>query len=99
YYKYYVFIRPEKLKAGWDRDRVMGMINEEGVPCFSGGCSEIYLERAFTASELSRKDRLPVARELGETSLMFLVHPTLSQDRVVETGSVIRKSISEASKP
>ncbi|HOG84093.1 MAG TPA: DegT/DnrJ/EryC1/StrS aminotransferase family protein [Deltaproteobacteria bacterium] len=99
YYKYYVFIRPEKLKAGWDRDRIMGMINEEGVPCFSGGCSEIYLERAFTASELSRKDRLPVARELGETSLMFLVHPTLSQDRVVETGSVIRKSISEASKP
>ena len=96
YYKYYVFVRPEKLKAGWDRDRIMGMINEEGVPCFSGGCSEIYLEKAFSAGELKRKDRLPVARELGETSLMFLVHPTLSQEDMLTTAKVVEKVMAEA---
>jgi hypothetical protein len=98
YYKYYAFIRQEKLKAGWNRDRIMESINKEGVPCFSGGCSEIYLEKAFSASALKRKDRLPAARELGETSLMFLVHPTLSEEHMAETVRVIMKVISEASK-
>jgi dTDP-4-amino-4,6-dideoxygalactose transaminase len=38
-------------------------------------------------SEVGGQGRLPVARELGETSLMFKVHPTLSiedMDDVVE---------------
>ena len=54
----------------------MSEITGAGVPCFSGSCSEIYLERAFV-EELRPSQCLPVARELGETSLMFLVHPTL----------------------
>jgi len=81
YYKYYAFVRPERLKKDWDRDRIEAEINARGVPCFSGSCSEIYLEKAFT-DEMRPKSRLPVAKELGETSLMFLVHPTLSEDDV-----------------
>ncbi|MBT1070600.1 DegT/DnrJ/EryC1/StrS aminotransferase family protein [Geobacter chapellei] len=77
YYKYYTCVRPEVLKDGWDRDRVMNAIVAEGVPCYSGSCSEIYLEKAFCG--LQPDKRLPVAQELGETSLMFLVHPTLSE--------------------
>jgi dTDP-4-amino-4,6-dideoxygalactose transaminase len=77
YYKYYVFVRPEQLAAGWDRDRVMNAITAQGVPCFSGSCSEIYLEKAFVDAGYGPQERLPVAQELGETSLMFLVHPTL----------------------
>ncbi len=90
YYKFYTFVRPKKLEAGWNRDRVMREINTLGVPCFTGSCSEIYLEEAF-GDALKPVERLPVARELGETSLMFLVHPTLdSHDmhaffRTVET--------------
>lgn len=76
YYKFYAYVRPELLRAGWDRDRIMQAINAEGVPCFSGTCSEIYREQAF-GPELRPEGRLPAARELGETSLMFLVHPTL----------------------
>lgn len=79
YYKYYVFVRPERLSEGWDRDRVMNAISGQGVPCFSGSCSEIYLEKAFTDAGYGPESRLPVAQELGETSLMFLVHPTLSE--------------------
>lgn len=58
----------------------MNEIAGAGVPCFSGSCSEVYLEKAFDRPGFRPAERLPVARELGETSLMFLVHPTLSDD-------------------
>ncbi len=77
YYKYYVFVKQKQLKAGWTRDRIMNEITALGVPCFSGSCSEIYLEKAFANAGLAPIERLPVAKVLGETSLMFLVHPTL----------------------
>ncbi len=79
-YKYYVFIRPELLKKGWDRERIIVAINDLGIPCFTGSCSEMYLEKAFDANHLRPKKRLPVAQELGDTAMMFLVHPTLTED-------------------
>ncbi|MGB7642522.1 MAG: DegT/DnrJ/EryC1/StrS aminotransferase family protein, partial [Terriglobales bacterium] len=89
YYKYYVFLRPERLRPGWTRDRIMSEIAARGVPCFSGSCSEIYQERAF-AEPMRPAHPLPVARELGETSLMFLVHPTLSAIHIERTGEVVQ---------
>lgn len=77
YYKYYVFVENERLRSDWNRDRIMQSINDTGVPCFSGSCSEIYLEKAFDGTSSRPAGRLQVAKELGETSLMFLVHPTL----------------------
>jgi dTDP-4-amino-4,6-dideoxygalactose transaminase len=90
YYKYYVFVRPESLRDGWKRDRVIAAINAEGIPCFSGSCSEIYLEKAFGV-EMRPPKRLRVARELGETSLMFLVHPTLSEKDMLDACSAVEK--------
>jgi hypothetical protein len=87
-YKAYVFVRPEHLKAGWSRDRILEEINARNIPCFSGSCSEIYLEKAFTRNGLGPSEPLPVARELGETSLMFLIHPTLSEQNIEETIAV-----------
>jgi dTDP-4-amino-4,6-dideoxygalactose transaminase len=78
YYKYYVFVRPEKLREGWTRDRIMHEISCRGVPCSQGTCSEIYLEKAFDNTGYRPKTRLKTAKELGETSLMLLVHPTLT---------------------
>lgn len=91
YYKYYVFVRPELLKAGWDGDRIMNTITAQNVPCFSGSCGEIYQERAFTGSSFPQKERLAVARELGETSLMFLVHPALSEKGYAPHGGCCRE--------
>ena len=79
YYKFYSYIVNEGLKAGWTRDKVILEINNCGIPCFSGSCSEIYLEDAFLDSKYLPKKRLSNAKELGETSIMFLVHPTLKQ--------------------
>jgi hypothetical protein len=95
YYKYYVFVRPERLQSGWDRDRIMAEINARGVPCFSGSCSEIYLERAFPP-EMRPKRRFPVARELGRTSLMFLVHPTLAKEHIDLTCEIVSRVMSAA---
>ena len=97
YYKYYTFVRPDRLARGWDRDRIMEAINHEGVPCSSGSCSEVYLEQAFREQQLGPSERLPVAKELGENSLMFLVHPTLTEADIEYTGSVVAHIMKGAS--
>ena len=96
YCKYYVFLRPERLRNGWNRDEVMAAINAEGIPCFSGSCSEIYLEEAFP-EELRPPQPHSTARELGETSLMFLVHPTLSETDMLDTLRAVAKVLEMAS--
>jgi dTDP-4-amino-4,6-dideoxygalactose transaminase len=95
YYKYYAFIRPGKLRRGWTRDRILAAVVAEGIPCLTGSCSEIYLEKAF-APELRPADRLRVAKELGETSLMFLVHPTLSEIDMQDTCRAVAKVLDAA---
>ena len=95
-YKCYVFVDDAELTQGWGRDRIMNAIVAEGVPCFSGSCSEVYLEKAFTDLGLGPKECLPVAKALGETSLMFLVHPTLTDAEIEKTCSVIRKVMAQA---
>lgn len=88
-YKCYVFVEPQQLAEGWDRDLILNEIAARGVPCFSGSCSEVYLEKAFDGTGWRPAERLPVARELGETSLMFLVHPTLSDVEIDKTCRVL----------
>jgi dTDP-4-amino-4,6-dideoxygalactose transaminase len=88
-YKCYVFVETDKLKDGWTRDRMLNEISARGVPCFSGSCSEVYLEKAFDETGWRPEKPLPVARRLGEESLMFLVHPTLTADELAKTCTVL----------
>jgi dTDP-4-amino-4,6-dideoxygalactose transaminase len=96
YYKFYAFLDVARLKAGWSRDRVVSEIAGRGVPCYSGSCSEIYLEKAFESHASRPASRLPTARELGETSLMFLVHPTLSGQHMERTAEAAEHVLSSA---
>jgi len=96
YYRYYTFVRPEMLKRGWDRDRILAEINREGIPCFTGSCSEVYLERAFERAGLQPAERLPVAKQLGETSLAFLVHPTLSEKDMQDVANAVERVMKKA---
>lgn len=98
WYKFYAFVVPEELAGGWSRDRVMHEINALGVPCYSGSCSEVYLEKAFDGTDLRPEVRLPVAKELGETSLMFLVHPTLTEGEMRRCAEVISDVAERASR-
>ena len=88
-YKCYVFVELDKLKDDWPRNRIINEINTLGVPCYSGSCSEVYLEKAFDGTGLRPKERLSNAKELGETSLMFLVHPTLTKVEIQQTCDAI----------
>ncbi len=81
FYRSYLFVEPKNLAPGWDRNRVMNAISERGVPCFSGSCSEIYKEKAFSSLGLNDV-HLPIAARLGETSIAFLVYPTLDEDEI-----------------
>ncbi|RUO37293.1 aminotransferase [Aliidiomarina shirensis] len=90
-YKCYMFINPEYLADGWNRDRIVAEINQRGVPCFQGSCSEVYLEKAFDNTGWRPAESLPVAKELGETSVMFLVHPTLQTFEIEKTCAVMRE--------
>ncbi|WP_300731580.1 DegT/DnrJ/EryC1/StrS aminotransferase family protein [Pseudomonas sp.] len=96
-YKCYVFVRPECLKPDWSRDRILTEIVSRGVPAFSGSCSEVYLEKAFDNTGWRPAQRLETAKELGETSLMFLVHPTLTESEIDLTCQVLFDVIKEAS--
>ena len=88
-YKCYVFIKLKKLKKGWDRNKVLKEINKQSVPCYTGACSEVYLEKAFDNTGFRPKERLVNAKELGESSLVFLVHPTLTKDEIQQTCNAI----------
>lgn len=96
FYKCYVYVRQDKLAVGWSRDRIVEEIVALGVPCYQGTCSEVYLEKAFNGTGFHPPSRLPVARSLGESSLMFLVHPTLTEDEIDLTCRVIAEVLTRA---
>ncbi len=91
YYKHHVFLRLELLRAGWSRDRVVRAVQAEGIPCGCGMCAEIYLEKAFEDASMQPDRRRAVAMELGRTSLMFQVHPTLTERDIMDTCLAVEK--------
>ncbi len=97
-YKCYVFLRKEKIKKSWNRDRIIKEIVKNNVPCFSGSCSEIYREKAFKKTSFRPKNRLKVAKDLGDTSLMFLIHPNLTKKELDHTCIIIKKVMNKATK-
>lgn len=98
YYKFYTYVQPQNLADGWSRDRLIKVINEQGVPCYQGSCSEVYLEQAFDDTGWRPKERLLNAKALGETSIMFLVHPTLQDTEIDRWMKVVSQVLSEAAR-
>ena len=96
WYKFYAFVQPEALGDGWSRDRILSEIAALGFPALSGSCSEIYLEKCFQDAGLAPGERLPVAWELGQTSLMFLVHPTITSEQMVGYAQAVRSVVQKA---
>ncbi|GAB4249962.1 MAG: DegT/DnrJ/EryC1/StrS aminotransferase family protein [Thermoleophilia bacterium] len=95
-YRFYAYVRPERLKPGCSRDRILGAFAMRGIPAMSGSCSEVYLEKCFTKAGLAPRGRLPVARELGETSLAFPVDHTVTEEEVERWCAVVADVMAEA---
>lgn len=96
-YKFYVFVVPDKLKDGWSRDKILQELNILGVPAMQGSCSEVYLEKAFEGKPYKPKKSLPVAKELGETSLMLQVHPSLTAEQIDWVSQQLKQVLFQAS--
>ncbi len=96
HYKCYAYVQPNQLAEGWSRDRIVSEINALGVPCYQGSCSEVYLEKAFDGTGWRPAERLPSAKELGDSSLMFLVHPTLTEAEIQQTCDAINTVMEKA---
>lgn len=94
-YKFYAFVRPERLPPNWNRDRIIEALNAQGIPCYQGSCSEVYLEKAFDNTDFRPTQRLSNAVELGETSLMFLVHPSITNEQIRTVADGIRLVLSQ----
>ena len=98
YYKFYVFIRPDALRKSWSRDRIVKELVARNIPCGSGICPEVYLEKAFSSLSSRRQDRLPIARELGETSLMLPVHPTMDESHMGRIADTLNAVMARATR-
>lgn len=98
YYRFYTFVCRDRLEPGFNRDKIVADMNEAGVPCFSGSCSEIYLEKAFTDKGYGPDQRLPVARELGDTSVALLVDPSIGTATMKETARILRQVVLSATR-
>ncbi|MDV3458453.1 DegT/DnrJ/EryC1/StrS aminotransferase family protein [Sphingomonas sp. HF-S4] len=98
FYRFYAYVRPEGLAPDWSRDRIVEALVAEGVQVLHGTCSEVYLEKAFDGTPFKPVERLPIARELGETSLMFLTHPTMEDAELDRAVTAIRSVLTKAAK-
>lgn len=89
YYRYYAYVKQEGLKDGWSRERIASECCNRGAPVYHGSCAEVYQEKAFDGTPWRPNDRLPNAAELGNTSLMFLTHPTINDDQLTHYCRII----------
>jgi len=97
WYKLYVYLDFNFINNNWNRDKIIKEITNNGFPAFSGSCSELYMEDCFIEAGLTPQTRLPNAKILGLTSLMFLVHPTISESIMDDYAEVIYKVLKRAS--
>lgn len=96
WYRFYAYVLPEGLKPGWTRDRIVAEAVKRGAPLFQGTCPEVYREKAFDGTSWQPLQRLPRAAELGETSIMFLTHPSMTDDDVEKITTTVAAVIEEA---
>ncbi|HEV2866495.1 MAG TPA: DegT/DnrJ/EryC1/StrS aminotransferase family protein [Allosphingosinicella sp.] len=94
YYKFYAYLDVDAGQNARLRDRILQEAGAAGIRIFSGSCSEVYREAAFSDMKVEPH---PVAKALGDSSLMFEVHPTLDtrrlRDRADAVAEIIRRAV------
>ena len=98
YWRYFGYLKVGRIKDGWSRERIMFEMHDRGIEGHCGYGGEIYQEKAFDDTNWRPNERLPVARELAESSLLFFVHPTLTEKQMQAKGSIACSVLLEATK-
>ena len=97
YYRFFIMVIPEKLKEGWNRDRILNEISSTGLFCRIGVCGELYKEKAFkNYFNNYNPERLNNAAIIADTAIMFQVHPTLTEQNIEDAIQIIREVFNEA---
>lgn len=91
YYKYYFFIEPEKFIVS--RDKLVELINEDGVFCQIGSCGEIYKENAL--EKYKPTNELSNAKQLFETSILLKCDPCIDEKDALINSMKINKVLLE----
>lgn len=91
WYRAYVFI--EAAEGAQLRDAIAAELTREGWWAQAGACPEIYREKLFVDAGLAPATRLPRAVELGQTSLSFLVHPTIDAETMHAYADAARAAV------
>lgn len=98
WYKLYITLNPSKLKKSITRSIILQKLQSESVPCSFGGSGEIYLEKAFSKSNLLKRGSLSNASFLENYSIMLEVHPTIPKKEVIRRASVLKLVLKDAQK-
>jgi len=96
YYKYYAFVETGRLRPSWTTNQIIAGVNSGGISCSSGSCSEVYLEKSFQDLGFYPKNNHEIARQLGNTSIMFQVHPTLEETHIEKCIEVVTRVMKSA---
>jgi len=96
YHGYYVFVRPERLKAGWRRDRIVQALQAEGIPCSGGPPPETVYEKPANGAPVRPRRRPPVVRELEETALLLPIHSQLAARDIQDICRALEKVLHTA---
>jgi dTDP-4-amino-4,6-dideoxygalactose transaminase len=96
WYKFYAFVNTQVLADGWSRLRLLEELADAGVPAYSGSCSEVYMEESFQKAGLSPAAPLANARTLGTTSIMLLIHPTISEQQMEWVAGRVKEVLDRA---
>ena len=98
WYKFHCYLIKEATSIDWSRERIINEIRKKSYPAFSGSCSEIYLEKCFLKKGIYQKEKLVNANKLGSSSLMFLVHPTITSTEMNSYAEAIKEVLLRSSK-
>jgi dTDP-4-amino-4,6-dideoxygalactose transaminase len=91
FYRLNLFINKNKI----NQIELINQLNKNKINCSVGSCPEIYREKIFKKFKLYQKQRLPNAKLLGESSIMFPIDPGRSVAKMKTEINSIKKILNK----
>ena len=88
FYRYTITINFDQLKSKINRNNLIKKIISKNIYCNVGGCPEIYLEKTF--NKFVKKNRLPIAKDLNDKTISFLVDHTISEKNMINISKKLK---------
>lgn len=90
FYKINLFLNKKSIQ-----NKLIEKFSKKNIKCGVGSCPEIYKEKIFKKSKIYPKRKLINAKELGKRSLVFLINPYDSLNKIKNNISIIKNVIKD----